>query len=201
MSELVVENIQENAPKSLDEVIAGLKGFGIEDFEEILTIKSGNREVHLRLSNIPTEDELNALIATEDCKGHLWVQTIKCEILSRAISYMEGVNLRTLPGDKRIVLDPKDGMQKDIQVVLRNLLMGWGQELVGVLWKVLMTHAQAIEERLINQFPDAALMTEYEKRFMEIALKEIEEQNKTVISETVAELYNPEVDGPIKGDS
>ena len=45
---------QQEPPKSLEEVISGLKGFGIEEFEEILTIKCKNRDLRLKIANIPT---------------------------------------------------------------------------------------------------------------------------------------------------
>jgi hypothetical protein len=174
---------------TIDEIIANLQGFGLQDFEEPLVIKSGDKEITIQLSNIPTEEEMNALLAVEEYKGYAWMQQIKCEILSRAISSVNGINIRTMKVGERTVTDPKDSIQKDIQVVLRNLLLGWGQEFIGVLWKVLMTHAQRIEDSLRSQFPESALMTEYEKRFLEQAIKEIDEQNVEVIKEAVKDLY------------
>jgi hypothetical protein len=183
---------------SLDQVVADLRGFGIEDFEEILTIKSGSKEVQLRIANLPTEEEMNSLFSVEEFKGYAWVQHIKCEILSRSISWINGIDIRSLTLASRLVTDPKDGLQKDIQVVLRNLLMGWGQEIVGVLWKVLMTHAQRITDSLYAQFPDSAVMTEFEKRFMEQAQAEIEQATVDNIREQISEMYDPEIDGPIE---
>lgn len=185
---------EEEKPQSLDEVAAALEGFGIEEFEDILTLNAGGKKMRIRLSNICTDDEMTALMAVEGEKGHAWTQRVKCEILSRAISWIAigdkpGTNLRTLPPAKRICVDPKDGQQKDIQVVLRNLIQGWGEELVGVLWKVFMVHAQRIEDRLVEAFPESATMTEVERRFMSQALKEIEDQTKAQIRETVAEIF------------
>jgi hypothetical protein len=185
------------APKSVDEVIAGLQGFGIEDFEEILTLESAGRLIRLRVSNINTEDEMISLMAVEGQKGYAWTQRVKCEILSRAISWIAigdgpGLSLRTLVGASRVVTDPKDGLQKDIQVVLRNAITGWGEELVLVLWKVYMTHCQRVEDRLLSKFPDSATMTEVEKRFMAQALAEIEDATKTQIRETVEEIFKGE---------
>lgn len=187
-----------DAVLSLEEVVSSLKGFGIEDFEEILTVKSASREVQIRIANLPTEEEMNSLFAVEEFKGYAWVQHIKCEILSRAISWMNGIDLRSLTPTQRLITDPTDGTQKDIQIVLRNLLMGWGQEVVGILWKVLMTHAQRITERLYEQFPDSAIMTEYEKRFMEHAQAEIEQATADNIKQQISEMYNPDIDGPIE---
>jgi hypothetical protein len=185
-------------PQTLDDVVAGLQGFGIEEFEEILTLKSAGKTMRIRMANIATDDEMVALMAIEGQKGYAWTQRIKCEILSRAISWISfgensaGVNIRTLAPAQRIATDPKDGQQKDIQVVLRNLITGWGEELTGVLWKVFMVHCQAIEDRLTQAFPDSVTMTEVEKRFMAAALKEIEDTTKDQIRETVAEIFKEE---------
>ena len=179
----------EESPKSLDEIVARLLGFGIEENEEILTLKSAGKTVRLRVSNIPTQDEMTALIAAEELKGYAWIQQVKCEILSRAITWIDGVSIRTLPPEKRLVVDPADKVQKDIQVVLRNVILGWGQELKNVLWKILMTHQQRIEDRLVESFPDSALMTDVEKRFMEQALKEVEEATADVIRENVEKIF------------
>jgi hypothetical protein len=190
--------VEESSPKSIDEIVASLKGFGITDFEEILTVKVGPKELRLRIANLPTEEEMNSLFAVEEYKGYAWVQHIKCEILSRSISWINGIDIRNLTSTQRMVVDPtdKEGVQKDIQVVLRNLLMGWGQELVGVLWKVLMVHAQRITDRLYEQFPDSAIMTEYEKRFMEHAQEEIEQATADNIRQQISEMYDPEIDTP-----
>lgn len=176
-------------PKSIDEIIAGLRGFGIEELEEILTIKTKSRDVRLKISNIPTTDEMLSIQATEDYKGYLWIKRVKVEILSRAISWIDGVDLRALPMAQRYVTDPTDKQVKDIQPVLRNLLLSWGQELVEILWKVLMTHSQNIEDRMKNQFPDSAVMTEVEQRLFEQAKKQIDERNQVIIDETVSQLY------------
>jgi hypothetical protein len=171
-------------PKSLDEVIAGLRGFGIEDFAEILTLDAGGRIIQLRISNIPSEDEMMSLMAVEGAKGYLWVQKVKCEILSRSISWINGQDIRGLKGSARVVTDPIDGQRRDVQVVLRNLLLGFGQEILHVLWKVLCVHSQRIEDRLVKSFPDSAIMTEVEKRFLEQAIRDIDEQNRSLIKES-----------------
>jgi hypothetical protein len=182
-------------PQSLDDVIAGLKGFGIEEFEEILTIKTHGKDVRLRISNIPTSDEMSAVLASDEFKGYQWVKQVKVEILSRAISWIDGIDLRRLPTDKRFVKDPTDGQVRDVQLALRNLILGWGQELTEVLWKVLMTHSQRIEDRLKEEFPQSATMTEVEQRLFEQARKQIEDANKVIVQEAVAKLYDPELDG------
>ena len=175
--------VQEATPQSLDEVILGLKGFGIEEFEEILTLEAGGRVIKLRISNIPTEDEMLSLMAVEGSKGYLWVQKVKVEILSRSISWINGIQIRGLEGAYRNITDPTDGQRRDIQVVLRNILAGWGQEILAVLWKVVCVHCQRIEDRLVQSFPDSAIMTEVEKRFMEQAIREIADQNQNLIKD------------------
>jgi hypothetical protein len=183
---------EQETPKSLDEVIGGLKGFGIEEFEEILTIKCKNRNLRLKIANVPTEDEMKSVQAADEFKGYLWVKRVKVELLSRSISWIEGIELRNLPLEKRFMPDITDPDKplRDYQVVLRNILMGWGQELVEVLWKVLMTHSQNIEDRLKEQFPDNATLTEVERRLFERARKQIDEAQKAILDEQVSSRYN-----------
>lgn len=192
MSEVQIQGVTVTDPGSVDEIIASLRGFGIEEFEEILTINSGKRTVNLRISNIAPEDEMQALLAAEEYKDFTWMQRVKCEILSRSISYINGINVRNLEGDARLVIDPKTKLRCDIQVVLRNIFLGWGMEVVSILWKVLMVHAQSIEDRLLDQFPDAAVMTEVERRLIALAAKELEEANSSMIKETVDEVTKEE---------
>jgi hypothetical protein len=197
----------EESPFSLDDIVADLKGFGIEDLEEIITIKTkAGKAVKLRISNIPTTDEMNSLLAVEGQKGYIWVKSVKIEILSRAISWVNGRSLRTLTQDQRLVVDPtavdeETGrpvkVTRDIQVVFRNLLKGWGEEIVEVLWKILMTHSQSIEDRLKLSLPESALMTEVESRLMEQARQQIDAATEQIIQESVAKLYDPEIDGQL----
>lgn len=191
-------------PQSLEEVVAGLKGFGIEELEEILTIKSGKGpEVKLRLANVPTTDEMLAVQAADDLKGYLWIKRVKVELLSRSISWVglgpgTGISIRDLPADKRFVPDPTDkGQVKDVQIVLRNLILGWGQEVSEILWKVLMTHSQNIENRLSEQFPESAVMTDVERRLFEQARQQIDEETKIIVQDQVAKLYDAELDGSL----
>src|ERR1700675_970077 len=99
----------EAPPLSLDEIIGGLKGFGVEEFEEILTVKTRKRDVRLKISNIPTTDEMSATLAAEEFKGYSWVKRVKVELLSRAISWIDGMSIRDLEPSKRFVTDPTDG--------------------------------------------------------------------------------------------
>jgi hypothetical protein len=185
-----------DTPKSLDEVILGMKGFGIEEVEEILNFKASGKKVGLRISNIPTDSEMKALLAAEEFKGYAWIQRIRCEILSRAITWVNEIDIRGLTEEQRVVVDPtsKDGARADIQIVLRNILLSWGQEVLQTLWKILMVHSDKIEKRMRKDFPDSTLMTEVEQRFSETALKEIRDANREVIEDTVAKVLDEELD-------
>jgi hypothetical protein len=180
----LASQVQET-PRSLEDVIAGLKGFGVEEIEDILALKSKGYKVDVRLANIPTSDEMSALLAAEEYKGYLWIKRVKIEILSRAVSWIGGKSLRGLTPAQRLVPDPTDnGVLKDVQVVLRNLMMTWGEEVTEVLWRVLMVHSQKIEDRLKEEFPDSAIMTEVERRLFEQAMKYIESsQQKAIVDE------------------
>ena len=177
---------------SIEDVIAGLRGFGIEENEEILTFNSRNgKKVQLRITNMPTDEELKALVAAEEFKGYAWVQRIRVEILSRSISWIDGMDIRALREQKAVVKD-SDGVKRDIQVVLRNIIMGWGQELVTTLWKIAMVHSDKIEKRYQAEFPDSTIMTEVERRFMETVMKEIEDSSKAIIEDSVKQLFETE---------
>lgn len=179
-------------PLSIEDVIAGLRGFGIEENEEILTFNSRNgKKVRLRITNMPTDEEIKALVATEEFKGYAWVQRIRVEILSRSISWIDGMDIRALREQKTVVKD-SDGVKRDIQVVLRNVIMGWGQELVTTLWKIAMVHSDKIEKRYQSEFPDSTIMTEVERRFMETVMKEIEDSSKAIIEDSVKQLFETE---------
>ena len=185
-------------PKSLDEVIKGLKGFGLESCEEILSFESLGKVVKLRITNIPTEQEIKSLLAAEEFKGYAWIQRVRCEILSRAITWVDGTSISQLSEEQRIVTDPtsKERVRCDIQVALRNILLGWGQETLLTLWKVLMVHCDKIEKRMQASFPESTLMTEVERRILAVALKEIDDANKEVIEDTVAKEVVKEPEEP-----
>lgn len=185
---------EQAAPKSLDDVIAGLKGFGIEEFEEILTLKCKGGNVRLKIANVPTSDEMMSVQAADEFKGYLWMKRVKVELIARSITWIDGIDLRSLPKSKRFVADPTDPNHsvREMQVVLRNLIMTWGQELVEALWKVLMNHSQNIEDRLKEEFPQGALMTEVEARLIERAKQQMDESFKVIRDEAVAALYDNE---------
>lgn len=170
---------QEETPISIDEIVSNLRGFGIQECEEVLTLISGKTQHRLRISNIPTEAELIALLAVEDVKGYAWLQRIKAEILSRSISWIDGVSVKSLDG--KMVTDPTTGQQMLWQPALRNVILTWGIEVTTVLWKAFMVHSQRIEDRLKDAFPDSAVMTDVEKRFLELAVQDIEDQTRELI--------------------
>jgi len=194
---------QEAAPKSLDDVVAGLKGFGIEDFEEILTLKSKGRDLRIKISNIPTSEEMFSVQAADEFKGYLWIKRVKVELISRAISWIDGIDIRNIATEKRFVPDPSDPNKavRDIQVVLRNTIMTWGQEVVEALWKVIMNHSQNIEDRLKDEFPQNATMTEVEARLIDRAKKQMDDSFQTIRDEQVAVLYDTTTPIPQPEDS
>ena len=170
---------------SIDDIIAGLQGFGIEDTEELITLTVGGKEVKLRLANIPSEAEIQALYSAEELKGHAWVTRIKCEVLSRSISWINGISLKD--SASIFIVNPITGQEGNIRPILRDLLMGWGQEAVNVLWKILMVHCQKIEDRLYESLPEATTMTDVEKRFFQKALEEIEQINREIVKDSITE--------------
>ena len=186
------------APKSLDEVVLGLKGFGIEEFEEILTLRSGARTLRLKISNIPTSEEMLAVQAGDELKGYLWIKRVKVEIISRSITWVDGIDILNMAKEARFVPDPTDPNRavRDIQVVLRNILMGWGQEIVETLWKVVMNHSQNIEDRLTKEFPESARYTDVEARLVQRARQELDQSFQVIREEAVAALYDNEVEKP-----
>lgn len=175
---------------TIDQIVMDLKGFGIEDTEEIINLKAGGKIISLRLSNIPNEAEIEALIAAEGLKGHIWISKIKCDILSKSITWINGVSLKDDAGI--FVVNPITGIEGHIRPVLRDMIMGWGQETVNVLWRVLMKHCQGIEDRLYESLPDTAVMTEVEKRFLAKAMEEIAEVNREVLKDTVQSIVMAE---------
>ena len=168
---------------TLDQILSDLKGFGIEDTEEPITLKASGRLISVKLSNLPNETEIEALMAAEGLKGHIWISRIKCDILAKSISWLNGVNLKEDAGI--FVTSPITGIEGHIRPVLRDMILGWGQETVNILWRILMKHCQGIEDRLYESLPDASVMTEVERRFLAKAMEEVSEVNREVLKETV----------------
>jgi hypothetical protein len=181
---------EQNTPLNIDAVLADLRGFGIEEFEEILTIIVGGKEMRIKLANVPTEADLTAMLAVEGQKDYAFFQSIKLELLSRAITWINGVSISSLTKQQRLVTCPVTNFTCDIQVALRNLIQSWGLEVMQVLFKVLMVHSQTIENRLFDEFPQAAVLTDVERRYRERIERELEEQTRAVIADQVEELMS-----------
>ena len=61
-----------------------------------------------------------------------------------------------------------------------------------VLWKVLMVHSQFIETRLFESFPQAAVMTEVERRYFDRIEKQMAQFTKDALTEGVDQVMNDE---------
>lgn len=192
MSETTQAAVAERTPANLSEVLDDLQGFGIEECEEILTVTSGKRTMRFKFSNISTDEDLQSNLATEEAKGYEHFQRIKAEILSRAISWINGVDLRALEGPSRLVLDPTTGDKVDFRAGLRRTILSWGVEVMQVMWKMLMVHVQSIEDRLFESLPDDAVMTQVEIRYRDRMAKELEEITRDTLSQRIGELIDQE---------
>jgi hypothetical protein len=171
---------------SLDQILQDLSGFGLEETEEPIVISSKGQTLRLKLSNIPTEEELRTLLAAEEYKGHTWIARVKVEILSRSISWINGVPITDRYNT--YVTDPTSKEEKPIIAVLRDMMLStWGQEVIGILWKIMMVHCQKIEDRLLESLPESSIMTEVEKRFLAQAMQEIAEAQRQTYEEAAQE--------------
>lgn len=179
---------QVDEPLTLDQILSSLGGFGIEDTEETINIKSKGKTLQLRLANIPTEEELDTLLSTEEYKGHAWIARVKIEVLARSVSWINGTPV--LNKHTEYVIDPVTQKEVTFFVALRTMMMGWGQEVINVLWKILMVHCQKIEDRLLESLPESSVMTEVEKRFLSQAIEEIEEAQRETYKEAAKELLS-----------
>ena len=175
-------------PLTLDQIIMDLKGFGIESTEEPIVVQASGKTISMRLANVSTEDEITTLLASEEYKGHAWISRVKAEMLARSISWLNGVSLH----DKKetIVVDPTNQQEVVLRIALRNIIMGWGQEITNILWKVLMVHCQKIEDRLLESLPESSIMTEVEKRFLQHSISEFEEAQKISFKEAADEIMS-----------
>jgi hypothetical protein len=179
---------EQTTPPSIGDILADLQGFGVEHFDEPLEMTCGGKLMRFKLSNLPIEDDINAILAVEGTKDYAFYQNVKVELLARSFSWLNGVDLRKLTPDQKIVVDPRDGQRKELHVVFRNMLLSFGQEVIHVLWKVFMLHANNIETRLFDSFPDAAVLTEVEMRYRDRIEREINQAVSTVIQEGVEAL-------------
>jgi len=184
--------VPEKTPASLADVLADLRGFGIEEFEEILTMDISGKKLQIKMSNVPTDQDLIAMLAVEGTKGYVFFQEIKVELLSRAVTWINGVDIGKLQGKDRLVIDRRDGFPKDVQIILREVIKSWGIEIMQVLWKVLMVHSQTIENRLFESFPEAAVLTNTERRYRDRVDKELTEFAQNAIQEQISEMLDTE---------
>jgi hypothetical protein len=164
----------------LDGILDELKSFGIADTEDIITMEIRGKKVQLRLATISDDDDMFAQSRSADYKGYMWVQRMRAEILARAITWMNGVQLSLIPYST----DPYTGEQRDTKLILADVLMKWGQQATLALWKCYMVHCQKIENNLIDQLPDSALQTEAEQRFLNRIQEELVAASALAIAET-----------------
>jgi hypothetical protein len=182
------EHLEQTPPMSIDDLLADLQGFGVEECEELLTFETKKRKVLLRITNLATEDEVTALLRAEASKGPGWINEIKVQCIARAIVEIDGVKITP----DMYVLDPIVGEQVQAKVALTNVVRSWGTVLVGVIWKILMVHTQRLEDRLFESFPQSVVMTDVEKRFMERAMEELEEMGRAAVRDTLEKIVESE---------
>jgi hypothetical protein len=168
-------------PLGLDQILADLSGFGITDTEQMVTITVKGKQVNLRLSNLCVDDEITALVANLEIKGQVWVHQMRCDLLSRAVSWINGAKIT----DDLIATDPLTKEERPIRPILRNLLQHWGGEVVLVLWKIYMVHCQKVEDNLVEQLPDSVIMTKVEERFMQQIADELKAVGISAVTETL----------------
>lgn len=173
----------------VDRILADMQGFGITDSEQLITMTVKNRTVNLRLANLSTDDEIHALIANLEIKGHVWVHQMRCDLLSRAVTWINGV---TITKDL-YATDPLSGETRPIRPILREMFLRWGGQPVLVLWKIYMVHCQRVEDNLTEQLPDSQIMTTVEARFLNQVAEELKAVGVAALTESVEE---PESDEP-----
>ena len=164
-------------------VLEDIRGFGISDNEDVITIQVGKREVRLQVANISPEDEIFAMERATGLKGWAWVQRMRCEILARAVTRVNGVKI----DDVEFAKDPDTGDERPTRSILADSFAKWGQEVCLVLWKIYMVHCQNLEDSLLGQLPDAQIMTEVEKRFMDRINEELVAISAQAITEAASE--------------
>ena len=176
--------VEENPILALDmgALLEDLKTFGITDNEEIITLDVRGKVVRLQIANVSNDDEIFGMQRAEGLKGHAWVQRMRCEILARAIVKINNVDIRKVDYAK----DPYSGEDRPVRLILVDMFGHWGQEAVLILWKVYMNHCQKLENELLDQLPDAVIMTEVERRFLDRVSEELAVRSAAVIQETTA---------------
>ena len=165
-----------------DQLLNDLRGFGITSNEDLISINVRGRELKLQVANISPDDEIFAMERATGLKGYTWVQRMRCEILAKAITAINGVRVDAVPYSK----DPLSpaGDDRPTRLILVDLISGWGQEVVLALWKIYMVHCQNLENELLDQLPDAQIMTEVEKRFLDRISDELVAIGAQAVTET-----------------
>ena len=79
--------------EALDALLLDIKGFGIKDNEEIITMTVGGRRLQLRITNLSNEDEIFSMLRSEGLNGYPWIHRTRCELLARAITWINGVTI------------------------------------------------------------------------------------------------------------
>ena len=167
-----------------DQLLSDIQGFGISSNEDLITINIRGRVLTLQIANVSPDSEIFAMERATGLKGYAWVQRMRCEILAKAITAINGVRVDSVP----YAVDPTDPAkgERPTQLILVDLLAGWGQEVVLVLWKIYLVHCQNLENELMEQLPDAQIMTEVERRFMERISDELVAIGAQAITEAAA---------------
>lgn len=170
---------------NINDILSDLKGLGVRELATPLEIETvSGRKVVFTLSNIPTSQEIESLLAAEEFKGHHWMQRIKCEILSRAITTLNGVTLSALE-DPYVVDQLHPSNVVHVRSALRDLMLTWGPETLQVVWRVFMNHCQNLEDQLMSSFPESAVITEYERKFYEKTLKLVDDFTREMVADEV----------------
>lgn len=172
-------------PVEVERIIADLQGFGISDTEQLITMKVGNRTVNLRLANLSVDDEIQALLANHEIrdKGHVWIHQMRCDLLSRAVTWINGVRVT----EDLVLHDSYAGKDRPVRPILRDTFLRWGYQAVLILFKVYMLHCQRMEDGLLEQLPDGQIMTEVERRFMEQVAEELKATGVSALASAMDE--------------
>ena len=164
-------------------LLEDLKTFGITDSEDIITIVVKDKKVRIQVANVSNYDEIQASLRAEEFKGSNWIQTMRCEILARAVVMLGDFRVKDVP----FARNPYTQEEEPTIRVLSDMFLHWGQEATLVLWKVYMVHCQKQEDALLGQLPDAAISTEVERRYLERVKEELEARTLDALQEAGAE--------------
>lgn len=181
MPELPPDSPETLDAQAIDQILADLEGFGIADTDQLISITVKGKKVDLRLTNLSVDDEIQALVANLEIKGHVWVHQMRCDLLSRAVCYINGA----VVSNDTTAIDPKSKEERPIRPLLRDLFLRWGNQVILVLWKIYMVHCQTVEDNLVDQLPDSVVMTKVEERFMQQVADELKAVGVAAVTETL----------------